>query len=208
MVSMMTNFSTYISAFQAVLAGIEVTGSDRQPLAMDEAIGSVHRLIAGFGGAGHKLMFVGNGGSAGIAGHMAIDFAKNGGVRAVTFNDASALTCLGNDLGYDQIFAKQVEMQAFSGDALISISSSGKSPNILKATEKALEMGCKVITLSGFGADNPLRRMGMVNFYVAANVYGFVETAHQIILHAILDLGMGWKTATADVQPLQPLRAL
>ena len=61
-------------------------------------------------------MFVGNGGSAGIAGHLAIDFAKNGGVRAVTFNDASSLTCLGNDLGYEQIFAKQVEMQAFAGD--------------------------------------------------------------------------------------------
>jgi D-sedoheptulose 7-phosphate isomerase len=204
---MMANFSSYVSAFQTVLSRIQVTGPDRAPLAIDEAIASIHSLVAGFGRSGHKVMFVGNGGSAGIAGHMAIDFAKNGGVRATTFNDASSLTCLGNDLGYDQVFAKQVEMQALPGDVLIAISSSGNSPNILRAAEKATEMGCKVVTLSGFKPDNPLRGRGMVNFYVAANVYGFVETSHQIILHAILDLGMGWETTTADIQPSQLLKA-
>jgi D-sedoheptulose 7-phosphate isomerase len=151
-------------------------------------------------------MFVGNGGSAGIAGHLAIDFAKNGGVRAVTFNDPSSLTCLGNDLGYDQVFAKQIEMQAFAGDVLIAISSSGGSKNILNAARAAANLKCEVVTLSGFSADNDLRRLGDVNFFVNSAVYGFVETAHQTILHAILDTAMGWTTATKAVQPNAPVR--
>src|SRR3954462_10643746 len=96
---------------------------------------------------------------------MAIDYAKNGGVRSVTFNDASSLTCLGNDLGYDQVFSKQVEMQGLPGDVLIAISSSGASKNILNAAVVAKKMNCRVVTLSGFAAENPLRRMGDLNFF-------------------------------------------
>ena len=150
-------------------------------------------------------MLIGNGGSAGIAGHMAIDFAKNGGVRAITFNDASSLTCLGNDMGYDQVFAQQIKMQGLSGDVLIAISSSGKSPNILRGVEAASAIGCTVITLSGFTPDNPLRRAGALNFYVPAQIYGFVETGHQTILHAILDTAMGWSSARATDQPTQQI---
>jgi D-sedoheptulose 7-phosphate isomerase len=152
------------------------------------------------------VMFVGNGGSAGIAGHLAIDFAKNGGVRAVTFNDPSSLTCLGNDLGYDQVFAKQVEMQAIAGDVLIAISSSGGSKNILNAAHVAAKLKCEVVTLSGFSAGNELRKLGDVNFFVDSAVYGFVETAHQAILHAILDTAMGWTTSTKAIQPSAVVR--
>jgi D-sedoheptulose 7-phosphate isomerase len=150
-------------------------------------------------------MFIGNGGSAGIAGHMAIDFAKNGGIRAVTFNDASSLTCLANDLGYDQVFAKQVEMQALPGDILIAISSSGESKNIIRAAEVALAKKCDVVTLTGFKPGNALRKMGTVNFFATSAVYGFVETAHQVVLHAILDTAMGWTKDAAHVQPSRPV---
>ena len=63
---------------------------------------------------------------------MAIDFTKNGGLRALAFNDGSTLTCLGNDLGYENVFAKQIELHARPGDMLVAISSSGRSANILK----------------------------------------------------------------------------
>ena len=59
---------------------------------------------------GNKLIFVGNGGSAAIASHMATDYSKNGDVRSIALNDSSMLTCLGNDLGYDGVFAKQIEI--------------------------------------------------------------------------------------------------
>ena len=87
--------------------------------------------------AGSKIIFVGNGGSAGIASHLAIDFSKNGGLRALAFNDPAALTCLGNDLGYENVFAKQLDFHARPGDLLIAISSSGRSPNILGAVKMA-----------------------------------------------------------------------
>jgi D-sedoheptulose 7-phosphate isomerase len=116
--------------------------------------------------AGNKIIFVGNGGSAGIASHLAIDFSKNGGLRSLAFNDASALTCLGNDLGYENVFAKQLDFHARPGDLLIAISSSGRSPNILNAVKAARAHDCKVVTFSGFTEENDLRKTGDVNFYI------------------------------------------
>jgi D-sedoheptulose 7-phosphate isomerase len=142
---------------------------------------------------GKKIIFVGNGGSAGISSHLAIDYTKNGGLRSLAFNDGAALTCLGNDLGYEYVFAKQIEMHGRTGDVLVAISSSGRSPNILKAVSAAREGGLVILTLSGFGSDNPLRRLGDYNIYVASGEYGIVEVTHLALCHAILDFDMGWQ---------------
>ena len=202
---MTRHYLDYVDTFSRVLLSAQVTGADGKEISMDEGIAKVHASMRRVVRGPNKIMFVGNGGSAGIAGHLAIDFAKNGGVRSLTFNDASSLTCLGNDLGYDQVFAKQVEMQAFDGDVLIAISSSGQSKNILNAADTGRKKGCEVITLSGFTPDNLLRKRGDVNFYVGSGVYGFVETAHQGILHAILDTAMGWTPETAALQPTKAM---
>ena len=137
---------------------------------------------------GKKLIFIGNGGSASIASHMAIDYWKNGGIRSTCFNEASLLTCLSNDYGYEYVFSKPIQMFAQRGDLVIAISSSGKSKNILNAVDAAREKECGVITLSGFKTDNPLRRCGDINFYVPSSSYGFVELSHLSICHAALDL--------------------
>ena len=143
--------------------------------------------------AGNKIMFIGNGGSAGIASHLAIDFSKNGGLRAMAFNDPSALTCLGNDLGYENVFAKQIEFHApCRRPPDRDFSSSGRSPNILDAVKAARARNCKVVTFSGFTEDNELRRAGDVNFFVQSREYGFVEVAHLALCHAVLDIDMGW----------------
>ena len=142
--------------------------------------------------AGNKIMFVGNGGSAGIASHLAIDYSKNGGMRSLAFNDASALTCLGNDLGYENVFAKQLDFHARAGDLLIAISSSGRSPNVLAAVKMARTRDCRVVTYSGFTEDNDLRRTGDVNFFVRSREYGFVEVSHLALCHAVLDIDMVW----------------
>ena len=98
------------------------------------------------------------------------------------------LTCMANDYGYENVFAKPVEMFAEADDMLFAISSSGKSPNILNACESALAKNCDVVTFSGFSSDNPLRKLGRMNFYVPSTHYGFVELAHQVLIHCILDL--------------------
>ena len=145
--------------------------------------------------AGNKLIFIGNGASASMASHYALDFTKNGGIRSLAFSDASMLTALVNDIGGDAIFAEQIGFYAQPGDILVAISSSGSSPNILKAVERARAAECSVITFSGFAPDNPLRLSGDLNFHVAGDEYGFVETAHAALIHAIIDLSLGWGTA-------------
>ncbi|MEQ8331602.1 SIS domain-containing protein [Nisaea sp.] len=144
--------------------------------------------------AGNKLIFIGNGASASMASHYALDFSKNGGMRSLAFSDAAMLTALVNDIGGDAIFSEQIGYHARSGDILVAISSSGTSPNILQGVARAREVGCTVITFSGFAPDNPLRLSGDLNFHVAGDEYGFVETAHATLIHAILDLSLGWGT--------------
>lgn len=137
---------------------------------------------------GLPLMFIGNGGSAAIASHMAIDFSNNAGLPAACFNDGAALTCLANDFGYEEVFSRQIEFHARPGSVLFAISSSGSSKNILRGAEAARARGCKVITMSGFSPSNPLRAMGEVNFHVSLNSYGIVEVAHTVLIHGVVEI--------------------
>ena len=136
---------------------------------------------------GGKLIFIGNGGSAAIASHQAVDYWKNGGLEAIAFNDASLLTCISNDFGYEQVFSEPLKRFAHKGDVLLAISSSGRSPNILRGVETARDQGCHVITMSGFDESNPLRNRGDLNFYVSSYSYGIVEISHLELLHAMLE---------------------
>ena len=133
------------------------------------------------------LYIIGNGGSAGMASHMAADAAKNGRLRAVAFNDPSLLTATGNDLAYDQVFSLPLERLARSGDLLIAISSSGNSPNIVRALEVARGLGVGSVTLTGMRPDNKARALGDLNFYVPLPRYGWAESAHQVVLHYWFD---------------------
>ena len=162
-------------------------------LSLDDAVGKFGAFAKSAHDAGNKIMFIGNGGSAGIASHMAIDYSKNGNIRSQAFNDGAALTCLGNDLGYENVFTKQIELHARPGDLLVAISSSGNSENILGGVSQARESGCQVITLSGFGEDNRLRGLGDINFYVPSQEYGFVEITHLALCHSVVDFATGWK---------------
>jgi len=137
---------------------------------------------------GGKLIFVGNGGSAAIASHMAVDYTKNGGIRSMALNDAPTLTCLANDFGYENVFAKQLEYYATSKDVVVIVSSSGKSENIIRAAKYCSVLQCKLVTLSGMNPNNYLRRLGDLNFYVPAADYGLVELSHLCILHAVVSL--------------------
>lgn len=183
----------YFDALASLIRSAETTTGEGARLSLEDALPAAIALLRGTSAEGGTILFIGNGGSAGIASHMAIDFTKNGGMPALAFNDGAALTCFGNDLGYENVFSAQITAHARPGDALIAISSSGRSPNILRAVEAARTRGCRVVTLSGFTPDNPLRAAGDLNLYVASDQYGFVEVGHQALLHAILDLAMGWE---------------
>ncbi len=164
-----------------------VTSEDNESLTLSHGFHHYIQYVQSMRQARGKLLFVGNGGSAGICSHLAIDYSKNGHIPSMAFNDASAITCIGNDFGYEHVFAKQIEFHARQEDILIAISSSGNSANIVNAVKAARMVGCKVVTLSGFHPDNVLRRLGDINFYVSAKEYGVVEVSHLALGHALLD---------------------
>ena len=188
----------YFSTLRDLLLETRVTGVGGDSIDPAAAVNSAIVRARAAHAAGNKLIFVGNGGSAAIASHMATDYSKNGDIRSLALNDASMLTCLGNDLGYDRVFAKQIELHARPGDLMIAISSSGRSANILNAVEAGRARGCTVITFSGFNARNPLRRLGDINFFIDSDRYGFVEIGHLTICHAILDFLCGLRVAPTE----------
>ena len=186
-------FSHYISSISELTTSTKASRHDGTQLDCAKAIEWTGNKLAELPSSGGKLMMVGNGGSAAIASHMVIDFSKNGGVPALAFNDPASLTCLANDLGYENVFSHQIKMLGQSQDLLFAISSSGRSPNILNAVTEARAIGIGVLTFSGFEENNPLRSMGDMNLYLPSNVYGFVEIGHLTLCHAILDITMGWR---------------
>ena len=135
----------------------------------------------------HHLYVVGNGGSAAIAAHVAIDFRNVAKFSAFTLHEPSTLTCLANDYGYENSFSLAVQTSGREGDVLIAISSSGNSPNIINAVKAAKDRNMMVITFTGFGNDNAIRGLGDLNFWVNSNDYGVVENTHQFLLHCVSD---------------------
>jgi D-sedoheptulose 7-phosphate isomerase len=140
---------------------------------------------------GKKIIVVGNGGSAAMASHVAVDLTKAAGCRAVTFNEADLLTCFANDYGYENWVERALNFYADKGDIVILISSSGTSKNIVNGAIWAKQNDMSVITLSGFNADNPLRKMGDINLWVDSKGYNIIEMAHHIWLVSIVDYIVG-----------------
>jgi D-sedoheptulose 7-phosphate isomerase len=129
---------------------------------------------------------IGNGGSAAIASHIANDMVKSGW-DAFALTDPAVLTCMANDMGYENVYREQLKRHGLSQDILIAISSSGRSANIVNACAYARSRDMKVITCSGFDAGNPLRDMGDYNIWVPSANYGIVECAHLAILHSLVN---------------------
>jgi len=136
---------------------------------------------------GRKVIIAGNGGSAAIASHVAVDLTKTAGIRAVNFNESDLITCFANDYGYENWVKEALNAYADAGDLLILISSSGQSANIINAANRVSELGLNLITLSGFSETNPLRSIGDINFWIDSDNYNYVEMTHHIWLLAICD---------------------
>lgn len=184
----MINPLLHLRSFSEAMMETQVSRRDGSFLSLEQGIeGAVEMILRDFTDAG-KIMLIGNGGSTAIVSHMQNDLCASVGVRAMVFNEPSLLTALTNDFGYETAFEKLVDLWADPGDLLIAISSSGRSQNILRAVSAAIEHQCRVMTYSGFKADNPLRGLGDLNFYVPASFYGHVEVAHMGLMHAVTDL--------------------
>lgn len=150
-----------------------------------------HDLASQLRNSGGKLMFTGNGASASIASHGAVDFTKQGRVRAIDFNEPNLITCLANDFGFENYMAKAVELYADPGDVLVLISVSGKSPNAVAAAKYAKSRNLKIVSFTGSAPDNPIRTMSDVDFWLDSRAYNVVECMHMVWLTTVVDMLVG-----------------
>ena len=184
----MQQWTQAVHILATALTDIRCSAEKQEPLAPDAAFNKWHNQTQSIRSSDQRIFLIGNGASASMASHCAADLSKNGKVQALVFTDLSQITAIGNDNGFQNVYAIPLQQYSHPGDMLVAISSSGASPNILTAVRTAHEQGLFIVTLSGFSPDNPLSGMGMLNFYVPGATYGLVETSHAAILHFWMDM--------------------
>ena len=185
-----TRPTDYFDLISKALSSVQVSAAGKNAasdISLDEGVGRVLDFVSSAKAGFKKIMLIGNGGSASIVSHIQNDLCDSAAVRAIVFNEAPFLTAIANDHGYETFFETAVQLWSEPGDMLLAISSSGRSQNIIRAVHACQEKGNKVITLSGFSPDNPLRKLGDVNFYVPSKSYGIVECSHSILGHYLTD---------------------
>lgn len=155
----------------------------------EDALSSLLEILEKIGTSSSKLMVAGNGGSASVSNHIACDLAKGtyvaGNFCLRTFSLAAnqaLCSAIANDFGYENVFSRQVEMFADPDDALMLVSSSGNSPNIVRAAEFAKSIGVKVIGMSGFNGGE-LANISDISLHINENNYGIVEDCHMMLIH-------------------------
>jgi D-sedoheptulose 7-phosphate isomerase len=136
----------------------------------------------------NRIFFFGNGASAAFANHMALDFSKNGKILSLSLSDSALLTALANDYSYESAMVEFMKIENIkSEDLIITISSSGNSPNIVNVLKYCSENNIPSLSLSGLKPDNKSISLSDYAIYVPMKTYGMVECIHQIFLHLILD---------------------
>ncbi len=162
-------------------------GESLDPVALHQAA----RLLVAAYVAGTTIYSCGNGGSAAIADHLQCDHLK--GVRSGTdlvprvtslTSNVDLISAIANDIGYEEIFAYQLQSHARRHDVLVAISSSGMSPNVLRALLWARAHDMRSIALTGFSGGEA-RELADVSIHVDCWNYGIVEDLHQAVMHLL-----------------------
>ncbi len=164
----------------------------RTPALLD-SVEAAAELLADAFRAGGRVLTCGNGGSMTDAMHFAEELtgrfrADRPALGALAISDPGHLTCVANDLGYEQVFRRYVEAVGRAGDVLVPISTSGTSPNVVLAAEAAKQAGITVIALTG-RRDSPLGQLATVDLCVPGGRWADrVQEAHGFLLHVLVDL--------------------
>ena len=179
-------FSKRFDELNEVISKCEFS-SPGKILSEEQALQIFHAFLLQTQEKDGTVFVIGNGGSAGIASHFAIDLLNALKIPAQTLYDSNVMTCISNDFGYEQVFSRPLDLLLKPNDLLVCISSSGNSQNILNGTAIAKSKDIPIVTLSGFEPHNPLRAQGDLNFYLPIVDYGLVEMGHFFLLHTIID---------------------
>ena len=158
-----------------------------------DRVEEVSALVVKCFAAGGKLMICGNGGSAADSQHIAAEIVgrfkkERKGLPAIALTtDTSILTAVGNDYGYDKIYARQVDAIGEKGDVLLAISTSGNSNNIIEAATTAKKIGCNVVGLTGVGGGK-LKSICHINIDVPSANTTRIQEIHILIGHIVCEL--------------------
>lgn len=137
----------------------------------------------------NRVHIFGNGGSASIVSHFSMDLTNNSKIKCLSYNDASIITCFSNDFKFENWIKRAIEKFGEAKDILILVSSSGKSQNMINAVKAAKQKKFhKIITFTGFEKNNPLKKLGDINFHINSKNYNHIESTHQIMLLSIVDM--------------------
>ena len=159
-------------------------------ISIDEMVMSLANLALQTLKNGNKILICGNGGSAADAQHFAAELTGRYKSERISLpaialtTDTSAITAIGNDYGYDEVFARQLSGVGNSGDLLIGISTSGNSTNILKALQIAKQKDIKTAGLSGKGGGE-MNSLCDINVVVPSNDTARIQEMHILIIHTI-----------------------
>ena len=182
------SWQTKIHQLQTAMEALHISNGSGSELPPDNAYSFWRDLTFDIRSSERSIYLIGNGASASMASHMAADLAKNAHVHTEVFSDLSLITAISNDISFDEVFSEPLRRRMKKHDMLVAISSSGCSPNVLRAVETANGLGGISVTLSAMNTDNPLRSLGTLNWYVPVTTYGLAETCHAAILHHWMDL--------------------
>ena len=139
----------------------------------------------------HNIFFFGNGASAAFANHMALDFSKNGKILSRSLSDSALITALSNDYTFENAMVEYLKIEGVTkNDLIITISSSGNSPNIVNVLNYCKNYDVNTLAFSGLKENNKSVQLAKNSIYVPMKTYGMVECIHQIFLHSILDESM------------------
>ena len=157
-----------------------------------ENVGKFARAAAGTLKGGGLLMACGNGGSMCDAMHFAEEWTgrfrrDRAALPAIAFSDPSQLTCIANDFGYDEVFARSVEAFGKRGDLLVAISTSGESKNVLRAIEVAKSKGIVTVGLLGRGGGRALAAADIPIVVPLATGSDRIQEVHIKVLHAVIE---------------------
>jgi D-sedoheptulose 7-phosphate isomerase len=183
----MVPWNSAAAALTAALQGLLVVDGAGRAMTPDDGFAAWQQLTAQVRDRHGCIFLIGNGASASLASHFSADLTKNAQVHTQAFTNVSLLTAVSNDISYLEVYAVPLQHCGHAGDLLVAISSSGKSPNILRAVAMAKTLGMTTVTLSGMSQDNPLKAAGDLNFYLPAATYNLAETGHAAVLHHWMD---------------------
>lgn len=182
-----------VSSIMRESAEIHLQAADEVAESAAQAAGAIHKALQ----AGGKVLFCGNGGSAADAQHLAAELAgrlrrERRGLAAIALTvNASVLTAVSNDYGYEMVFARQVEALGRSGDVLVGISTSGSSPNVVRALERGKAEGLMTVGFMGRNGGSMKEHCDLVVTAPSDDTQR-IQEIHIAVGHAVCELVESW----------------